>query len=203
MTKNTIAIGVAISLMTFIHAAEAEQRQLGAHEHGHGKLNIAVEDKRVQMELEVPGADIVGFEHMATTPEEKAQVAQAEEQLKDALKQFVLPAAASCTLVKVDLGIDTGGDEEHVHEHEHEHENIGRKGDHKEDAHEGEVRHTEFHATYALDCASPEQIKMIHFAYFKSFPNARSLSVNIVSETQQGSYEVTANKPDIDLSGSM
>ena len=35
--------------------------QMDAHVHGHGILNIAVEGQVVEMELEAPGADIVGF----------------------------------------------------------------------------------------------------------------------------------------------
>ena len=55
-----------------------ETRQLGAHEHGHGTLNIAIEGTTVSMELEVPGSDIVGFEHVAATPEQKAAYASAK-----------------------------------------------------------------------------------------------------------------------------
>lgn len=207
MTKRILAASAAISLLTFAQTAQAEQRQLGAHEHGHGALNIAIEGNRVEIELEVPGADIVGFEHAATTPEQKAQVAEAEAQLEDALKQFVLPAAASCRLAKADVEVEAEGEHEHEKNKEahknHDHDQAGHKEEHKDGAHEGEEGHSEFHATYSLDCTQPDEIKSIHFAYFKSFPNAKSLSVKIVSEKQQGSYEVTADKPDLDLSGSM
>lgn len=207
MTKHILAVSTAISLLTFAQTAQAEPRQLGAHEHGHGALNIAIEGNRVEMELEVPGADIVGFEHAATTPEQKAQVAEAEAQLKDPLKQFVLPAAASCQLAKADVEVEADGEYEHEKNKEahkdHDHDKDGNKEEHKDGAHESGEGHNEFHATYALECASPENIKSIEFAYFKSFPNAKSLSVRIVGEKQQGSYEVTADKPDLDLSGSM
>lgn len=207
--NRAIIVGAAIPFLTIAHAAQAEQRQLGPHEHGHGNLNIAVEGNSVQMELVVPGADIVGFEHEATTPEQKAQIKEAEAQLKDVLKQFMLPAAASCKLVKADVEVEVGTEHEHEHEAGKEahkelgHEKGKHKDEHKEGAHDGGERHSEFDATYTLDCANPEQIKSIHFAYFKSFPNAKSLSVKIVSDKQQGSYEVTAEKPDLELSGSM
>lgn len=209
MKRNIICAGAAISILTFLQAAQAEQRPLGPHEHGHGNLNIAIEGSSVQMELDVPGSDVVGFEHEATTPEQKAQIKDAEARLKDALKQFVMPAAAACKLAKAEVEVEVGakhenehGDDNKAHQ-EHGHEKSEHKDEHDEGVHDGGARHSEFKATYTLDCASPGQIKSVHFAYFKSFPNARSLSVKIVSEKQQGSYEVTTEKPDLDLTGSM
>ena len=55
-------------------ADEAERRELGAHEHGHLVLNIAIEGDRIEMELMAPGVDIVGFEHAAETDEHKAKL---------------------------------------------------------------------------------------------------------------------------------
>jgi hypothetical protein len=74
----------AVAVLAFAASAE-EQRQLGAHEHGHGHLNIAIEAKSVAFELEVPGMDIVGFEHEPSTPEQRAAVAQAKATLAGGL----------------------------------------------------------------------------------------------------------------------
>ena len=54
--------------------ADTKHREAGAHAHGHGKVNIAIEGQRLSIELEAPGADIVGFEHEAKTAAEKAAV---------------------------------------------------------------------------------------------------------------------------------
>ena len=54
---TTLAV-VAISLLTTSARAEEEHRELGPHVHGHGTLNIAIDDKTVSMELEVPGMDV-------------------------------------------------------------------------------------------------------------------------------------------------
>jgi hypothetical protein len=40
-----------------------ETRQLNAHEHGVGQLDIAIDGQQIAMELHAPGADIVGFPH--------------------------------------------------------------------------------------------------------------------------------------------
>ncbi|MGI9486920.1 MAG: ZrgA family zinc uptake protein [Geminicoccaceae bacterium] len=40
--------------------------------HGHNVLNIAIEGDRIEMEMIAPGADIVGFEHVALSEKDKA-----------------------------------------------------------------------------------------------------------------------------------
>src|SRR5579883_1715644 len=73
-------------------------RQLGAHEHGHGRLNIAIDGKTLSMELEVPGADIVGFEHDANTEEQKAAADGAKARLANGLSLFQPDPVAGCIL---------------------------------------------------------------------------------------------------------
>ena len=183
-----IAAALAVSLPAM--AAE-EHRELGAHEHGHGKLNIAIEGNRVSMELEVPGADIVGFEHEASTPEQKATVEKAKATLSDALAVFKLPAAAGCKLAEAKVAVQA--------EDEHEHEAEAKKEDPKPDGAKEEEHHSEFHATYAIDCASPAKLTAIEFKYFDLFAGAQELDVNLVTLKGQTSYEVTREAPKLEL----
>ena len=53
------------------------KRELDAHEHGVGVLNIAMEGSDIAMEFHAPGADIVGFEHPAETAQDHAAIDQA------------------------------------------------------------------------------------------------------------------------------
>ena len=121
MQTSTIAaiaaLAVAATAPSLTRAAE-EHRELGPHVHGHGTLNIAVEDKRVSMELEVPGMDIVGFEHDATTDDQKAAVEKAKAQLAKPLAVFKLPAAAGCSVADAKVAIEAehhhdGDDDDH------------------------------------------------------------------------------------------
>ena len=75
-----------------------EHRELGPHVHGHGTLNIAIEGSRVTMELEVPGMDIVGFEHAAKGNEQLAAVDKASKVLAGPLELFRMPAGAGCSV---------------------------------------------------------------------------------------------------------
>ena len=98
------------ALATAALAAD-EHRELGAHEHGRGTLNIAVEGNKVTMELEVPGVDIVGFEHAAKTSRDKAAVEKAKAQLAAPLTLFALPAAAACRVMEAKIEVENGGHE--------------------------------------------------------------------------------------------
>lgn len=161
------------------HAGD-DHRHAGAHVHGHGTLGISVEGKRVTFDLEAPGADIVGFEHLATTPEQKAALAKAKATLSDPLALFKLPAAAGCKVAETDVEV----------EHDH--------GDHKEDA-----GHSGIEAEFELDCAAPDAITAIEFDYFKAFPNAKALSVELTTPKGQTKLEVTREKPRAELGGLM
>ena len=203
MQINTIASLAALALAATAPAlARAdEHRELGPHVHGHGNLNIAVEDKRVSMELEVPGMDIVGFEHDATTDDQKAAMEKAKAQLAQPLAVFKLPAAAGCIVADAKVAVEA----EHHHDgdadedHDHDHDKAAGE-DHDHDEHEG---HKEFHVTYALDCAKPASITAIDFDYFKLFAGAHDLTVNIVTAKAQNTYNVTRDAPSLDLAGIM
>ena len=169
--------------------AAEEHRELGAHEHGHGKLNISIEGNRVSMELEVPGADIVGFEHEASTPDQKAAVEKAKVTLSDALAVFKLPASAGCKLAEARVAVKAGD----------EHDDAAHKEEAKPDGAKEEEHHSEFHATYAIDCASPAKLTSIDFKYFDLFAGAQELDVNLVTPKGQTSYEVTREQPRLEL----
>lgn len=183
---------------------------MGAHEHGHGNLNIAMEGDIVGLELRVPGADIVGFEHEANSAEDKAALKEATQKLVAPLSLFKPPAAAGCkvTSAKADF-VQEEHHEHHEGEKEEDHKEHAEHGeDHDDDHHEehakseeAEAEHAEFHAEYQLTCSAPEKLTTIDFAYFKTFKNTEELEVNIVTAKGQSQYEVTRDKPTLDLGG--
>lgn len=186
------ALGV---LGTLSAAAAEERRELGAHEHGHSVLNIAIEGNRVEMELMAPGMDIVGFEHAASSDEDKAAVEEAEATLGDPLALFMMPDEAGCTIETAAVELETEDEHEGEHADEAEHE----EEEHAE--HEGEESHTEFHAEYAITCASPDDLGSIEFAFFDRFPGAEEVEVTVITENGQTRYEVERDAPRIDLKG--
>ena len=143
-------------------ALAEETRQLDAHEHGVGELNIALDGSTVVMELHAPGADIVGFEYEAESAEDRAAIDAAIATLSRPLDLFVLPAAAECSVTEASVELETEHDDEHAEGEAHD------DHDHDDD-HADEAGHTGFHAEYALNCGNPSALTDITFAYFETF----------------------------------
>ena len=61
-------------LLSFVCLAETNsaERQLDAHNHGYGNLNVAIDGQTVALELDTPAYNIVGFEHSPETDKDKA-----------------------------------------------------------------------------------------------------------------------------------
>ena len=175
-------------------AAQTAHRELGPHEHGRGTLNIAVEGNKISMELEVPGVDIVGFEHEAKTREDKATLEKAKQKLSAPLSLFRLPASAGCRVTEAKVEVEAG-------EHDHaDKEKTGGEGTRGADR---QGHHSEFHNQYSLECASPASITGIEFGYFNAFPGAEKLEVNVLTAKGQNKFEVTRANPNLSLAGAI
>lgn len=195
------------SIIFFIIASPVfseDARQLNAHEHGVGALNIAIEAPLVVMEFHAPGADIVGFEYAAKSDADLAAISAALKTLEAPLDLFVLPKAARCAVqaVQVELESDTdhGANEEdhqgHDDKHDHKHED---HGDHDEQKHAASSGHTEFHAEYSLICSNIEALTQIDFAYFEVFPNSKQVALQLISQSGAHAFDIKSGAPRLDL----
>lgn len=219
MRCGALAVAVAMAAITSVAAvAEAKsKRRLDAHEHGHGTLNMAVEGNTLHMELEAPGADIVGFEHAAASEEDKASLVAVTKTLENPSAVLSLPVEAGCKVKSVKVDYETGDDHghekhekgEHGHEkHEHGAKEEHKHGDgHKHEEHAGgetrESSHAEFHVRYVFDCKNTAALTVVGFPYFSAFENARELSVTLVTDKGQKAFAVSREQNRIDLRGSI
>ena len=198
-----VGLAAGLALAAAAGAGYAHERQAGAHEHGRGTLNIALEGGRLSMELEAPGADIVGFEHKARTQKQKAAVERAEEQLGAPQALFQLPAAAGCEFEASSVSLE--GHHDHGREaKDHDHAHGAKAHSHKhDDAAGGQAEHSSFRAEYAFNCTAPTNLTTIGFDYFKVFAGAQKLDVTVIGPKQQSRFEVSRTKPRLDLGGMM
>lgn len=188
---------LAITAITATPVIAEDIRQLGAHEHGVGQLDIAFDGSQIALELHAPGADIVGFEYAAESAEDRAAVDAAVVTLAGPLDLFVLPDAAGCSVVQASAELESEDDHD-------DHDEGHAVEDHAEEGHEDhadDAWHTEFHAEYLLTCADSSAITEITFAYFDTFPDALEVEVQLISDAGATSFEVERDSPTLDLRG--
>ena len=166
------------------HDHDHEHGSLGAHEHGVGRLNAVLDAKTLELELESPAMNLVGFEHLATTDADKAKVAAVRKQLEQPLALFSLPKAAGCVVSTQELESPLFGDKP---EDDHDHATDGKGAA----AHDHD--HSEIHAHYQFTCATPAALKNLDLAnIFKTFPATLKIQVQLIGPSGQQGVEATA-----------
>jgi len=190
MRRLLLALPFALLPLAMAHAApehdhDHEHGSLGAHEHGVGRLDVALEGRTLEFELDSPAMNIVGFEHAATSAEDKAKLAAAKEVLLKPHALFSVPEAAECNVVAQKLESPLFGDKP---DDDHDHEAGGH------DEHE----HSEIHGTYKFTCNVPAVLKTLDLTQiFKSFPATQKLQVQLISPKGQSGAEVRPSNPSL------
>lgn len=190
--RRTVALLALIGCCGDPGRVLAQHRHHKPHEHGRGTLQMVIEGQRVSLELEVPAADIVGFEHAAKSARQRAQVDQAKKRLLQPQALFTFPDAAGCALDNASVNFEAQQD--------HEQATGSASGRTPEAA---EDRHSNVEAQYAFTCTSPDRITSLEFGYFRAFPGAHKLAVSAVTPKGQKAFEVSRAKPRLNLGGAM
>ena len=161
------------------HAHHDEHASLSAHEHGAAQLNVALEGQRLELALESPAMNLLGFEHAAASTADKAAVTHAQQQLQTPLALFGIPSAASCTIASQELHSPLFS--EHANQHT-EHQNGSE--------------HSDVDANYVLTCSKPEALSAIVLSeLFQRFPATAKIQVQLIGPNGQQGAELTAAQP--------
>jgi len=191
MSRLISALICSLSLAAASLSAQTEIRRAGAHEHSVGTGQLAVESGRVDLMLQIPGANLVGFEHPPRDAAQRDRLERARVRLAEG-GWLLLPERARCrTTLKVDLlGFESGiDDESHGHDHAHGHDH----GNGEEHA------HAEFQVTASAECERPGALEWIELRLFDGWPDNRSLRVDAISENAQWRSVLSAEQPRIEL----
>ena len=195
---NTLSVpALAICAGSVMPAIAEETRQLDAHEHGVGALNIAIDGTTVAMEFHAPGADIVGFEYEAESEADLAAIDAAITTLGAPLDLFVMSSAAACSVTSADAELE--GEDSHDDHDDHKHDDHAEDDHDDHEEHADEAGHTEFHAEYTLECQNPDALSDITFAYFEAFPNALEVEVQIITASGAQAFEVERDTPVLNI----
>lgn len=151
-----------------------EHASLDAHEHGSASLNIALEGNNLELELDSPAMNLLGFEHAAHSSADRAKLASVKRLLEQPQQLFTLPTAANCQIA---------GSELHSPLFESEHEHDKQAGEHE---------HSDIEAHYQFSCANPQALYSVSLAgLFKQFSGLEKLQVQLISATAQSGKTLT------------
>jgi hypothetical protein len=151
-----------------------EHRQHDAHEHGAAKLGMAQEGTVIQIELDSPAFNIVGFEHAPSSAAEKDKVALLMAQLEAGSMLFGFPLAAKCQLDKFEISSNLL-DAVHVADHEQS----------------SDSGHSDIEASWTYSCGEPALVGAVAFPLFLYFENLLDLDVDFIMDAGQGSVELS------------
>lgn len=200
MRHLLLAVPVLLLPLTYSHAHEEHQHHehedassLSAHEHGAARLNAALEGKRLELELNSPAMNLLGFEHAPASAADEAKIANARAQLEQPQALFGLPSAAGCSvseqrfagelLGSAHAGYQRGDGHEHEQEHKHEHD---------ADADADAGGHSDIEAHYQFDCSNPEALRALDLkGLFESFPGTEKIQVQLIGPNGQQGVELT------------
>lgn len=186
MRRLLLALPFALLPLAVAHAHDEHDHDhahgtLGAHEHGVAKLNAVLDGNTLELELDSPAMNLVGFEHMASSDADKAKVAAVRQQLEQPLKLFALSSAAGCKEDQQELESPLFGD--------------AAKADDDADEHEKGHVHSDINAHYQLTCANPENLAQIDLTpLYKAFPATQKINVQLIGPNGQKGVETSPAK---------
>ncbi len=180
MRRLLLALPFALLPLAIAQAADHdhdhdEHGSLDAHEHGMAQLNAVLDGQTLELELESPAMNLVGFEHEPGSAEDRAKVAAARRHLEQPQTLFGL-AAGNCALSWQELESPLFEADEHEEGH----------------GHDEQSEHSEIHAHYRLDCAQPERLTQLDLSgLFKRFPATEKIQVQLIGPNGQQGVELT------------
>lgn len=161
------------------HHHKKQKRHHKAHVHGSGKLMIAASGDTLNVELELPAHDIIGFEHKPKNDKQKELLTKAVARLKQISENIEISKNANC-LPKEKAKVDSPL--------------IGKNHDHHHDHHKKNDEHSEFKVSYHFKCKNMKNLTWVKILSFKHFKNMENLKAMAVMDSGQFSGSLNAKK---------
>ncbi|WP_214130277.1 ZrgA family zinc uptake protein [Alteromonas oceanisediminis] len=180
MTRYVAKYLLALGLCCCVAVSSAHAQ---AHIHGVGSVMLVQQGNTWQVEVMVPLADALGFEHAPETPEQKAHAQALRETL--ATYRAVLEFAHTCQQVSQSLTLF-----EPTHEHD-EHETAHKHGH----DHQHEHKHQDVTARFVLECERP--VEGVTLTIFDTMDSLSSVQVQWISAQGQGAKQVSQNNRNV------
>lgn len=190
--KQTITFATLVSAMTILphvaqangdHSSHGAHDSHGAHVHGIAQLLLTREGPQLELILESPAANLIGFEHPPAGAEDREAINRAVASLRDSERLFTI-SGGDCTTtgVRITNPFEEDDHPEHHAEHHHEDDDVGHTD-----------RHTEFHVSYQYACDEKAEVKQLKTGLLAVFPAIEQLDVQWITERGQGAERLGGN----------
>ncbi|MEM9101387.1 MAG: DUF2796 domain-containing protein [Pseudomonadota bacterium] len=183
---------IIMPLAVLASSQHQHSTSLDAHVHGLSQLTIIIEKSTMALQLSSPAANLIGFEHIAKTPQEISRLEQLNQQLKDA-KHYSWQRKESCRLEKANIDVSSllptpKTSKGHTSHHQH-----------AEEKHSHKSKHSEILAHYRYHCSHTNMPSSMAISLFDSFPNIEKIRVMWIKDTKQGATFLTPTQRDIEF----
>ena len=205
---NVLTASLIIAIILPSSQASEQAIALGSHVHGLAGLNIAMEGKTLEIQLISPAMNLLGFEHKASSKEERAAVEHGESQLHNHEALFLL-SNEQCvhTMTTVDVSdlierTESSASDQDEHDGHDESEHDGHDEDESEHHHKNHAeadKHSDVTATYQYRCENTTSLSSITVNVFDSFSGIHNLDVMWISTSNQGGVTLTSKNRTIKL----
>jgi len=142
-----------------------------AHLHGTAQLTLALEGNSLEINLESPAANIVGFEHKATSEKHIKAVEKAKVHLESSA--LFLFSGCDCSLKQARVDMSS----------------VSKQSSHDHRDHDS---HSEIRANYSYNCSMGEKLETVSVNLISLFPQIETLKVMWITDSRQGATELTA-----------
>lgn len=172
----------------------ATVRHHDAHVHGEASGNLTQDGAVVRLELEIPGVNLVGFEHPPRNQDQRDQLALALSVVR-AGSWLALDGRGRCELDSIEAhthGFDDDshdGDKHPAHDHHqddghHKHDHHGHDHhDHKHDHdHPQRHDHAEFQVVVFWQCEAADRLRWVEVDLFSDFPGNQRIVLDVLTE---------------------
>lgn len=164
-----LSLSLLICVLIFSSNANA-RKELKAHAHGVAKLDISIENNEIEANLEIPGADLVGFEGAPKTAKQKEDLKRMTDLMTKEYSLLMLDEAADCKVTQRKLETDNH-----------------------------DKTHTEYDYEINYKCKDASKVKVIDVNIFRDIETVNEITVQLVTQRSQKQVKLTRTSSKIEL----
>jgi hypothetical protein len=192
-TAPTVAIAALLAGALWAQPALAHSKNPGAHQHGVAKLALALDGETLELTLESPLDNVLGFERAPRTDRERQAVRQMAQRFHSG-ELFTPTPAAQCTVIGAELA-STALDPVLLAPAPAATTTATTAAPAASKS--TDDGHADLEATVRYRCRQPDALKAVDVGLFKTFTRMRQIDAAVVTGSAQRGMRLTRQQTQI------